>query len=87
VSNLVYALVAAHFPTNLSGRVNTAINLGAFLGAFSIQWGLGVLVDALATRGMTMADAYRWALGALVVAQAVTHAWFLIEGRRATARS
>lgn len=82
VSNLVYALVAAHFPVHLSGRVNTAINLGAFLGAFGIQWGLGVLVDALATRGMSMADAYRWAFGALVVVQAITHVWFLIEGRR-----
>ena len=47
VSNLAYALLAAHFPRELSGRVNTALNLGAFVGAFGLQWGIGALVDVL----------------------------------------
>ncbi len=82
VGNLSYALLAAHFSRELSGRVNTALNLCPFVGAFSIQWGIGALVDALATSGMTSADAYRWAFGALVAVQAATYAWFVAASRK-----
>jgi MFS family permease len=83
VGNLSYALLCAHFPRELSGRVNTALNLGAFIGAFGIQWGIGALVDLLAAGGMPVADAYRWAFGLLVAAQAATYAWFLFGARDA----
>jgi hypothetical protein len=82
VSNLAYALLASYFPRELSGRVNTALNLGAFLGAFGIQWGIGALVDALGTIGIPTVEAYRWAFGALVVLQATCYGWFLLGGRR-----
>jgi MFS family permease len=85
VGNLAYALLSAHFPLRLSGRVNTALNLGAFIGAFGIQWGMGVLVDLLSARGMAVADAYRWAFAALLVLQALAYGWFLASGRRAAA--
>jgi MFS family permease len=81
VGNLAYALLSAHFPPQLSGRVNTALNLGAFLGAFGIQWGLGVLVDTLSAQGMTTADAYRWAFGVLLAIQAMAYGWFLVGDR------
>lgn len=81
VGNLAYALLSAHFPPQLSGRVNTALNLGAFIGAFAIQWGIGALVDLLAGNGMTTADAYLWAFGTLVALQAATHLWFRLGGR------
>lgn len=82
VGNLAYALLAEHFPRELSGRVNTALNLGAFVGAFGIQWGIGALVDGLTNGGMPVAEAYRWALGALAALQALAYGWFLIGGRR-----
>jgi MFS family permease len=86
VGNLAYALLAAHFPRELSGRVNTALNLGAFLGAFGIQWGIGALVDALGVAGIPAVEAYRWAFGALIVLQATTYAWFLFGGRQVASR-
>ncbi|MBI4998654.1 MAG: MFS transporter [Rhodocyclales bacterium] len=82
VGNLAYALLAAHFPRELSGRVNTALNLGAFLGAFGIQWGIGALVDALGASGIPTVEAYRWAFGALVAVQAASYGWFLLGARR-----
>lgn len=85
VGNLSYALLAAHFPRELSGRVNTALNLGAFIGAFGIQWGIGALVDLLGANGMPTAEAYRWAFGLLVAAQAATYGWFLLGARDAKA--
>jgi len=82
VGNLAYAIVARHFPPALAGRANTALNLGAFVGAFAIQWGYGALLDALATRGWAPAEAHRAALGALLVLQVASWAWYLAEGRR-----
>jgi len=40
---LAYALTSAGFPVALSGRANTTFNLMVFVGAFGLQWGLGVL--------------------------------------------
>jgi hypothetical protein len=86
VSNLAYALLAGHFPRELSGRVNTALNLGTFIGAFGIQWGIGALVDLFIAQGMSTPDAYRWAFGALIALQAATYGWFLLGGRQAACR-
>ncbi|HZV53883.1 MAG TPA: MFS transporter [Rhodocyclaceae bacterium] len=85
VGNLAYALLCTHFPRELSGRVNTALNLGAFVGAFGIQWGIGALVDLLAAGGMPTAEAYRWAFGALVAMQTLAYGWFLLGTRDARA--
>lgn len=86
VSNLAYALLAGYFPRELSGRVNTALNLGAFVGAFGIQWGIGALVELLIVEGMATPDAYRWAFTALVVVQALSYGWFLLGSRQQASR-
>lgn len=86
VSNLAYALLAGYFPRELSGRVNTALNLGAFVGAFGIQWGIGALVELLIVEGMATPDAYRWAFTALVVVQALSYGWFLLGSRQEASR-
>jgi predicted MFS family arabinose efflux permease len=64
----VYSLLAARFPLHLTGRVMSTINCAVFLGAFTVQWGFGVLVDVLQLR-MSLTDAYRAALLALVGGQ------------------
>jgi MFS family permease len=83
VGNLAYALLCGHFPARLSGRVNTALNLAAFTGAFGLQWGFGALLDALQAAGMAPRDAFRWTYGSLVAMQALAYGWFLLGGRRA----
>ena len=80
--SLSYALLAAHFAPALSGRVTTALHLLAFIGAFVLQWGLGVLIDGLAGSGFAPAAAYRSAFAILLALQAAGYAWFLLEGRR-----
>ena len=84
VGNLSYALLAAHFPRELSGRANTALNLGAFVGAFGLQWGIGALIDTLTAYGLATADAYRASFGLLLALQLASWLWFL-RGGRATA--
>jgi hypothetical protein len=46
---------AGHFTAALAGRVNTALNLMVFVGAFGIQWGFGAVVDALQAAGQCAA--------------------------------
>ncbi len=79
---LTYAIVTQRFPLSLSGRVNTALNLMAFAGAFLLQWGIGVIVDALAAAGWSLADAYRAAFALMALLQLFAWIWLVFEGRR-----
>ncbi len=82
VGNLAYALLCAHFPPQLSGRVNTALNLGAFVGAFGLQWGFGVLVDIFGSYGLPTREAFRWAFALLWAGQALAYGWFVLDAKR-----
>ena len=77
VGNLAYALLQAHFSPALAGRVNTALNLMVFVGAFAIQWGFGAMVDLLQASGQTMRTAYQMSFGGLLAVQVASWLWFL----------
>lgn len=81
ISNLSYALLSEYFPASLSGRVNATLNVAVLGGAFGLQWGIGILIDALGTAGFSPREAFRLAFGALLAVQALS--WFcLIFGRK-----
>jgi len=77
LSNIGYSLVARAFPPALSGRANTALNLLVFTGAFGLQWGLGVLIDALRGNGWDITAAYRIAFFSLAGGQLLALVWLL----------
>ena len=77
VGNLAYALLQAHYSPALAGRVNTALNLTVFVGAFGIQWGFGAMVDLLQAAGHTTRAAYQITFGGLLVLQVASWFWFL----------
>lgn len=81
VGNLSYALLSAQFPNHLAGRVNTTLNLLAFVGAFLIQWGFGASVDWFVAGGATIHDAYQRTLGLLLALQAASFVWYILAGR------
>ena len=83
VGNLAYALLSSQFPAQMAGRVNTTLNLLAFVGAFGIQWGFGAVVDALAATGQSQRDAYQTTYAMLLALQAASYAWFMLGGKRA----
>ncbi|MBP6717637.1 MAG: MFS transporter [Rhodoferax sp.] len=87
LGNIAYSQLSATFPVHLSGRVNTALNLMVFVGAFGLQWGFGTAVEAFAASGLSRADAFRATLGSLLVAQVLAFAWFLIPVRHRSARA
>lgn len=81
LSNLAYALLGRHFAPALAGRVATALNLAVFIGAAGLQWGLGLLVDALHGQGMGQAATLRVAFALLWLLQLAGGLWFVLADR------
>jgi hypothetical protein len=82
LSNVSYSLVAQAFPSALSGRANTALNLLVFAGAFGLQWGIGILVDALQAQGWAGDAAFRIAFFTLLGGQFLALLWMLRPRRQ-----
>lgn len=75
--------VGAAFPAALAGRALSAFNLVIFGGVFCVQWGIGLLVDALRAQGFDDTAAFRGALGVFGACCVVAYVWFLRPGRTA----
>ncbi len=75
---LPYAALSQSFPLHLSGRVNTALNLLVFLGAFAAQWGIGAIIGIWPTTqsGGYAPAGYQAAFGILLFIQLITIFWF-----------
>lgn len=75
---LPYAVLSQQFPANLTGRVNTGLNLLVFLAAFAAQWGVGMIVGLwpeTAAGGYDPAG-YRWGFGLLAGFQLLGAGWY-----------
>jgi sugar phosphate permease len=84
VASLAYAIQTHRYDAALAGRVNTAVNLLVFLGAFAAQWGVGAIVDLWpAESGRHPAAAYGAAFGALAGAETLALAVLFASGRLA----
>jgi len=85
---LSFSVLSRRFPREMAGRVNTALNVFIFVGMFSGQWAVGLILSLWpATATGYEPSAYSWALGLLWLVQFSGLAW-LWAGRRhfATAR-
>lgn len=82
VGTLAYSLTAVGFPVALSGRANSTLNLMVFLGAFSLQWGMGGVIDWLQASGHSAQVAHRDAFIVLFVLQLTTFAWLFVSARK-----
>jgi MFS family permease len=82
LGNIAYSQLTATFPVALSGRVNTALNLLVFVGAFVLQWGIGAAVDAFVSHGVPRAGSFRWTFSVLLAAQVLAFVWFLVPVKR-----
>lgn len=69
--------VAAAFPPQQAGRALSAFNLLIFAGVFCIQWGIGLLVDALRQVGYSEAQAFRTAFALFGLGVLASYLWFL----------
>ena len=69
VTTLSQTHVSLAFPAALAGRANSAFNLTLFVGAFSVQWGIGLLVDLFVSYGWQSATAMRMAVACYLLLQ------------------
>lgn len=84
-----YAGIAQQFPTYLTGRVMTCINVLVFASAFAAQWGIGEIIDfwPRTASGGFSPDGYAWAFGALCGLHVLTLIWFMVFRPKADAQS
>jgi hypothetical protein len=61
VVSLAQPALSMTFPPALAGRALSAYNLVCFLGIFSMQWGVGLLVDALKDQGWSEVASFQGA--------------------------
>ncbi|MGE0497770.1 MAG: MFS transporter [Ramlibacter sp.] len=73
--------VGMAFPPSLAGRALSAYNLVIFAGVFTVQWGIGLLIDAFLASGLGVVGAHRAAIGVFLVCSALSYGWFML-GRR-----
>jgi predicted MFS family arabinose efflux permease len=84
---LAYSMLARRYPKGMAGRTYTALNVFGFIGMFTGQWGIGVVLDLWPQTGRGYApEAYPWALGMTWVVQFAGLAWLwtgrsLVESR------
>jgi predicted MFS family arabinose efflux permease len=79
---LAYSLFTRRYPREMVGRVNTALNVFVFVGMFSGQWAVGLLLNLWPQTPVGYAPAaYPWALGMLWLSQFAGLVW-LWSGRR-----
>jgi predicted MFS family arabinose efflux permease len=83
VNVLAFTVLNEGFGRELTGRTNTTLNLLMFGASFLIQWGLGVIVDAvrLAT-GADTASGLRVAFAVVLALDVAGYAWFVRGWRR-----
>jgi hypothetical protein len=74
--------VAQAFPPAWAGRALSAFNLVIFSGVFCLQWGIGLVIDALGGLGWTRVASFQGAIGLFALCCVSAQAWFLIRQRR-----
>ena len=53
-----------------------------FIGAFALQWGVGLAVDGLQAAGMTAPQAFRATFAGVLALQAACYGWYLVSGEK-----
>jgi MFS family permease len=83
VNVLGFTLLGQGFPRELAARANTAFNLLMFIGSFTMQWGIGLIVDAARSRlGIDTGAALQLAFTLVFIIDCLGYGWFVFGWRR-----
>jgi MFS family permease len=69
------SLIQTRFPKEMAGRASTAYNLMLFVGAFTIQLGIGWLIDLFMAGGVTKSQSFTYAMYIMMLLQLVSYSW------------
>ena len=75
--SLAQPAVGMAFPSALAGRALSSYNLVIFSGVFTIQWGIGLLIDGFKALGWAEVAAFQAALGVFLVCCIGSYVHFL----------
>ncbi len=75
---MVQPTVGLSYPARLAGKALCAYNLVIFLGIFAVQWGLGIMIDAFGSAGISQDNSYRAAFFVDLCCCGVAYLYFLI---------
>jgi MFS family permease len=80
VNTLCYPILSRHFPPGMTGRATTALNSFFFVGAFLVQFMIGLVIDLFpaAEPGHYPVIAYQLAFAAMIAIQLLGWLWCLI---------
>ena len=83
VNTLCYPILSRHFSPAMTGRATTALNSFFFVGAFLVQFAIGVVIDLVpATEaGHYPVLAYQLAFAVMIALQLSGWAWCLVKPR------
>ncbi len=76
--SLAQPAVGMVFPAALAGRALSAYNLVIFSGVFTVQWGIGLLVDGFSAAGLGEIDAFRAAMAVFLACSMAAYGYFLL---------
>ena len=77
VAAMAQPAVALAMRSELAGRALSAYNLVIFCGVFAVQWGVGLLIDALRAAGCSEVLAYQGAAGCYAMCCIGAYLYFL----------
>ncbi|MEO7390951.1 MAG: MFS transporter [Ramlibacter sp.] len=76
--SLAQPAVGMVFPPAVAGRALSAFNLVIFGGVFTIQWGIGLLIDGFSAAGLGSLDAFRAALAVFLALSVMSYGYFVL---------
>lgn len=74
---MTYSICNRAFPKRLTGRSSTALNLLIFVGAFLIQWGIGLGIDCFMFAGLSEVNSFRATMTLLLCLMTLSWFWFI----------
>ena len=75
--SLAQPAVGMAFPTALAGRALSSYNLVLFLGVFTVQWGMGLMIDGFKAMGYAEIKAFQLAMVVFMVTCVTSYGYFL----------
>ncbi len=77
VLGLAQPSVGMAFKPSLAGRALSAYNLMIFAGVFTVQWGIGLLIDVFAALGLAQVASFQAAMGVFLCCCIASYGYFL----------
>lgn len=77
VMGLAQPAVGMAFSASLAGRALSAYNLMIFAGVFTVQWGIGLLIDVFAAMGLARVASFQAAMSVFLCCCIASYGYFL----------